>query len=173
MSTQKNVSKDQLLKAIDNLEKNDNLGGFLLDIGVGAVGAVGAGAAASVLGATAFLGLIPVAAPLAVVVGGAALGGAALVGLKKMLFDGTFDEGKKAEMLRQYKDQLRELEAKEKASTLTDNDKTKFIILLKDPIRLNLISPEKAQQLIDAVTNGQMPLKEAYRLVENVVKAAN
>ncbi len=91
VTTQK-LTKEKLLKAIDKLEKNprDNLG-FLIDIGVGAAGAIGGGAAASVFGASAiFFGLLPVAAPLGVVVGGVALGGMAFVGLKKVLFDGSF-----------------------------------------------------------------------------------
>ena len=39
-----------LLKAIEKLEKDDNLGGFLVDVGLGAVGAVGAGAAVAAFG---------------------------------------------------------------------------------------------------------------------------
>lgn len=172
--TNQKPTKEQLLKAIEDLEKNpnDNLG-FLADIGIGAVGAAGGGAAASVLGASAiFFGLLPVAAPLGVVVGGAALGGMALVGLKKVLFDGTYMEGKKAEMLKQLKEQLREVEAKERASHIKDDDKTKFHIFLKDPIMLDLISPQDAQSLINAVQNGQMPLTEAYKLVQNIINSA-
>lgn len=172
--TNQKPTKEQLLKAIEDLEKNpnDNLG-FLADIGIGAVGAAGGGAAASVLGASAiFFGLLPVAAPLGVVVGGAALGGMALVGLKKVLFDGTYMEGKKAEMLNQLKEQLREVEAKERSSHIKDDDKTKFHIFLKDPIMLDLISPQDAQSLINAVQNGQMPLTEAYKLVQNLINSA-
>lgn len=174
MSDTKTPSKEQILKAIENLEKNphDKIG-ILSDIGIGVVGAAGAGYAASVFGASAiFFGLVPVAAPIAVVAGGAALGGLALVGLKKMLFDGTFDEGKKAEMLTQLKEQLREMEAKERASKLGDSDKTKFILLLKEPVRLDLISPKDAQDLIAAVESGQVPLKEAYKLVQDLIKSA-
>jgi hypothetical protein len=172
--TNQNPTKEQLLKAIEDLAKNpnDNLG-FLANIGIGAVGAAGGGAAASVLGASAiFFGLLPVAAPLGVAVGGAALGGMALVGLKKVLFDGTYMEGKKAEMLNQLKEQLREVEAKERASHIKDDDKTKFHIFLKDPIMLDLISPQDAQSLINAVQNGQMPLTEAYKLVQNLINSA-
>ena len=172
--TNQKLTKEQLLKAIDQLEENpnDNLG-FLADIGIGTVGAVGGGAAASVLGASAiFFGLIPVAAPLGVVVGGAALGGIALATLRKALFDGTYREGKKAEMLKQLKEQLKDVEAKERSSHIKDDDKTKFHIFLKDPIRLDLISPQDAQSLINAVHNGQMPLTEAYKLVKDIINSA-
>jgi len=174
MSETKTPNKEQILKAIEKLEKNphDKIG-ILSDIGIGVVGAAGAGYAASLLGASAlFFGLVPVAAPIAVVAGGAALGGLALVGIKKMLFDGTFDEGKKSEMLKQLKENLRQVEAKERASKLGDSDKNQFYILLKEPVELELISPKDAQDLIAAVESGQVPLKEAYQLVQDLIKSA-
>lgn len=99
------------------------------------------------------------------------MGGAALVGAKRIIFDGTFSEGKQAEMLRQLEEQLREVEAKERSSKLRESDKTKFILSLKEPIKLELISPEDAQQLIAAVENGQMPIKDAIKMVEDVVRS--
>lgn len=174
MPENKNLTKEQLLNAIRDLEENphDKLD-ILADIGIGVVGAAGAGAAVAAFGGTSILfGLITLAPPIGLVVGGAALGAAALVGAKKMFFDGTFNDGKKAEMLKQFYEQKKDFEEKERASKLGDNDKTNLIILLKEPVRLNLISPQDAQDLIRAVENGQMPLKEAYNLVENVIKSA-
>jgi len=72
----------------------------------------------------------------------------------------------------EFSTRIKEVEAKERASKLGESDKTKFIILLKEPVRLNLISPEDAQNFIRAVESGQMPLKEAYHLVEDVIKSA-
>lgn len=173
MSESKTPSKEQILKAIEQLEKhpNDNLR-FLADIGIGAVGAAGGGAAASVLGASAiFFGLLPVAAPLGVVVGGAALGGMALVGLKKALFDGTYMEGKKQQILEQLKERLKEIEVKERASHIKDNDKINFHKFLTEPLKLDLISPKDAHDLMMAVENGQIPLTEAYQLVQNLINS--
>ena len=174
MSANKTPTKEQILKSIEQLEKNphDKLG-ILGDIGIGVVGAAGAGAAAAAFGGGSILfGLIAVAPPVGLVVGGAALGAAALVGVKRMLFDGTFDQGKRAEMLKQLKEQLRDVEAKERGSKLEDSDKTKFIVSLKEPVRLDLISPKDAQDLIRAVESGQIAIKEAIKMVEDVVKAA-
>jgi hypothetical protein len=174
MSANKTPTKEQILKSIEQLEKNphDKLG-ILADIGIGVVGAAGAGAAAAAFGGGSILfGLITVAPPVGLVVGGAALGAAALVGVKRMLFDGTFNQGKQAEMLKNLKDQLRDVEAKERASKLEDSDKTKFIVSLKEPVRLDLISPKDAQDLIRAVESGQIAIKEAIKMVEDVVKAA-
>lgn len=170
----KTLTKEQLLKALEELEKHpqDRLG-ILADLGIGVVGAAGAGYAASVLGASAvFFGLLPVAAPVAVVAGGAALGGLALVGIKKMLFDGTYEEGKRDQIRIQIEENLRDIEAKEKASNLGENDKNKFYIFLKEPVRLDLISPQDAQGLIKAIESGQMSLKEAYHLIEDVINSA-
>ncbi|MBE9162153.1 MAG: hypothetical protein WBA89_09820 [Microcoleus sp.] len=174
MSANKTPTKEQILKSIEQLEKNphDKLG-ILADIGIGVVGAAGAGAAVAAFGGVpVLLGLWVVAPPVGLVVGGAALGAAALVGVKRMLFDGTSDQGKKAEILKNLKEQLRDIEAKEKASNLQDSDKTKFIVSLKEPVRLNLISPKDAQDLIRAVESGQMTIKEAITMVKDVVEAA-
>jgi len=174
MSSNNNPSKEQILETIERLEQNpqDKLG-ILANIGIGAVGAVGAGAAVATFGGTSILfGLITLAPPVGLVVGGAALGAAALVGAKKFLFDGTFNEGKRAEILRQLREQLREVEAKERASNLRDVDKTKFILSLKEPVKLNLISPKDAQDLIKTVENGQIQIKEAIKMVEDIVKSA-
>lgn len=173
MSANKTPTKEQILKAIEQLEKNphDKLG-ILGDIGIGVVGAVGAGAAVAAFGGIPLLfGLITVAPPVGLVVGGAALGAAALVGVKR-IFDGTFDEGKKKEMLDNLKKQLKDIEDKETASNLKDSDKTKFIVSLKEPVRLDLISPKDAQDLISAVESGKIAIKEAIKMVEDVVKAA-
>jgi len=174
MSGNKTLTKEQILKAIEQLEKNphDKLG-ILADIGIGVVGAGAAGAAVAAFGGTSILfGLIAVAPPVGLVVGGAALGAAALVGAKRIFFDGTFNEGKKAEMLQQLKEQQREVETKEKASKLGESDKTKFIVSLKEPVRLNLITPKEAQDLMRAVETGQIPIKEAINMVKAIVEAA-
>ncbi|MBD1886352.1 hypothetical protein [Microcoleus vaginatus] len=174
MSGNKTLTKEQILKAIEQLEKNphDKLG-ILADLGIGVVGAGAAGAAVAAFGGTSILfGLVAVAPPVGLVVGGAALGAAALVGAKRIFFDGTFNEGKKAEMLQQLKEQLREVETKERASKLGESDKTKFIVSLKEPVRLNLISPKEAQDLMRAVESGQIPIKEAINMVKAIIEAA-
>jgi hypothetical protein len=174
MSVNKKITKEQILKAIEQLEKNPNDKlGILADIGIGVVGAGAAGAAVAAFGGTSILfGLVAVAPPVGLVVGGAALGAAALVGAKRIFFDGTFNEGKKAEMLKQLKEQLREVETKERASKLGESDKTKFIVSLKEPVRLNLISPKEAQDLMRAVESGQIPIKEAINMVKAIIEAA-
>ena len=174
MSGNKAPSKEQLLKAIEKLEKHphDKLG-ILADVGIGAVGAVGAGAAAFAFGGSTvpiLFGLmaIPVAAPVGVLAGVAVLGGAALVGVKK-IFGGTRQEGKQEQMLVQLKEKLKDIEDKQRSSSLGENDKTTFILFLKEPLELELISADDADSLIKAVESGQMPIKAAYQLIENII----
>ena len=174
MSGNKTLTKEQILKAIEELEKNpDDKLGILADIGIGVVGAGAAGAAVAAFGGTSiFFGLIAVAPPVGLVVGGAALGAAAFVGAKRIFFDSNFNKGKKEEILKQLKELLREVEAKERASKLEDSDKTKFILSLKEPVRFDLISPQEAQDLMRAVETGKMPIKEAIEIVQAIVEAA-
>ncbi|MGL6337638.1 MAG: hypothetical protein ACRC80_00680, partial [Waterburya sp.] len=137
------------------------------------VGATGVGTAVATFGGTSMLfGLITVAPPVGLVVGGAVLGAAALVGAKKILFDGTYDEGKRAELLRQLKDLLKEIEIKERISNVDKNDKNKLYFLLKELIKLDLLTPEKAQQLIFVVENGQISITEAIKLLEDIIQFA-
>ena len=187
MSENKKVTKEQILKAIEQLEKNPNdKMGILGDIGIVGVGAVlGAGAAGTVAaaaGATAipivttvgsWLGLSLLGAtPVGWVVGTAAAGGAIAYGVSRLTRGGGYNEAKQAEILKQLKEQLREVETKERASKLGESDKTKFIVSLKEPVRLNLISPKEAQDLMRAVETGQIPIKEAINMVKAIVEAA-
>lgn len=169
MSEQKR-SKQELLDAIKKLKAGGDSGTFLTDIGAGVAGAVGGGAAAFAFGgttATALFGLVavPVAAPLAVIAGGTILGGAALFGVKRALMDGTYHEGKKSEIIRQMKDELHEIKRKERGNSVKKGDKTKFHIFLEQPIKLDLITSDLAQKLMEQVEKGLMPISEAYEMV--------
>ena len=179
MSGQKTLTKEQILKAIEELEKNpDDKLGILGDVGITALGAVGAGVAVAAAGITTSIPIITaitgigmvVAAPLGLVAGAALAGGAACYGVSRLIKGGGYNEAKKAELLKQLKEQRREVETKERASKLGDSDKTKFIVCLKEPVRLNLISPQDAQHLMRAVETGQMPIKEAIKIVQAIVE---
>jgi len=180
MSTTKKPNKEQILKAIEQLEKNPNDKLAILgDVGITGLGAVGVGAVAAVAGTTtasipvltALTGIgMVVAAPLGLVAGAAVAGGAAAYGISRLVKGGGYNQGKQQEILKRLQEQKIEIEAKERGSNVGDSDKTNFILLLKEPIRLDLISPEDAQELINAVETGQLPLKDAIQMVEDIVK---
>jgi len=179
MSDKQNFTKEQLIKTIEQLEKNPNdRVGILADVGVTALGAAGAGAAAAVLGTTTAsipiitavtgIGMV-VAAPAALIAGAAVAGGAAIYGVSRLIKNGGFNEGKRKQLLNEYKEKLREVEAKERRSNFDEHDRTRFYSFLKEPLKHNLISPDDAHQLMQAVENGYVSLSEAYKLVGKVL----
>lgn len=173
MSNQ-NRSKEELLKALKKLKEGSDSFTFLTDIGAVGIGAAGAGAAAFAFGGAAvpmMFGLFTVtaAAPVAVVAGAAVLGGGALFGLKRALFDGTYTEGKKAELVRQMEDELRGIKAKERRDNISKEDKIKFHLFLEEPIRFDLITPKDAQNLMELVETGKLEISEAYTMVINML----
>jgi hypothetical protein len=181
MSTKK-VSKKELLKAIEQLEKNphDRVR-ILSEIGVVGIGAAGAGAVAAAVGAsstaipiyTALTGAaLTVAAPVTLVAGAAVAGGLATYGVAKLLKNGVTQEAKRQEIKKRLKERLRELDATEQQTAVTQDDQTSFIIFLKTPLEQNLVTAEQAKQLIDFVEAGQMPLEEAYKLLYDIISDA-
>ncbi len=69
---------------------------------------------------TALWDLITVAPPVGLLVGGVALRSAGFLGIKR-IFDGTFTEVQKSEILRNLKELLKDIEAKERALNLSDD----------------------------------------------------
>lgn len=178
MADTKHPTKEQLLKTIEQLEKNPHdRGGILGEIGIVALGAAGAGSAAAVFGATtasiplitALTGVsLAIAAPVGLVAGAAVAGGAVAYGIAQLIKDGSLHEGKRQRILDECRERLKDIEKKERKAALNEDDKTRFHVFLKEPLRLNLISPDDAHQLMKTVENGQISLTEAYRLVESL-----
>ena len=169
----KKLSKNDLLKAIEQLEKNPSDRGKILgEIGIAGVGAVGAGAVAAIAGAsiapipviTALTGIgVTVAAPVALVASAAVVGGAAAYGVAKFVSNSAMHETRRKELQDRLKIRLCSLEEEENKTTLTTENKNAFIVFLKNPLAQGLITTEQAQQLIELVELGQVSLEEAYR----------
>lgn len=180
MTQSKKPSKKDIIEAIDKLAKNPDARTKILgEMGVAGMGAAGAGALAAVFGAsiapipivTALTGFgMVVAAPVTLVAGAAIAGSAAAYGLTKLATSGAYDKGKKEEIKQKLEDKLKELEAEEQKSSLTEDNKNSFIIFLKEPLQFDLITAEQAQELIALVENGQMTLEESYSLLDGVIK---
>ena len=178
MAKSKKPSKEDILEAIEKLERNPNARTKILgEMGVAGIGVVGLGALATVFGTstapipivTALTGVgMTVAAPVTLVAGAAIAGGAAAYGLTKLATSGAYDKGKQEEIKQKLKDQFKEIEVEEQKAGLTDENKNSFIIFLKEPLKLDLITAEQAQELIGLVENGQMNLEEAYGLLDGI-----
>jgi hypothetical protein len=179
MSNNQEFTEEELIKRIEELKNNPNdRVGLIADAGVAALGAGGAGAAAAVLGETiasipiitAVTGFgVVIAAPVALVAGAAVVGGATVYGVSRFIKDGGFHEGKRKQLLNEYEEQLREVQAKKRRSNIDEHDKTRFNLLLKEALTNNLISPDDAQQLTQSVENGYISISEACELVEQIL----
>ena len=185
MFTNSKVTKEQLLKMIDDLEKNpDDKVRILGDTGITLVGvglgAAAAGTLASAAGATSIFGLTTaaswfgvaavVATPVGWIIGTAAVAGAAAYGVSRLIHGGGLAEGRKLELLQQFREKSESLEAKEKAGSITEIDKTAFIISTRELIDKDVISPEDAAELINHVEQGRIPISQAYEMIQNLLK---
>ncbi|MDY0036263.1 MAG: hypothetical protein RBS05_10175 [Zoogloea oleivorans] len=184
MSSRPKVTKQQLLTLIDELETNpaDRVRS-LSQVGITAaglgLGAAAAGTVATIAGATSipvltsaasWIGVTAVAAtPVGWIIGIAAAGGALAYGLSHLVRDGGISEGRKKELLQVYRERLLAVEYKERANTITIQDRTQFIAGLRELLERDALRPEKAFQLIEAVERGAMPVSEAYKLIAGIL----
>lgn len=186
MAGNKEITKKQLLKVIDDLQRNPNDRVRILgDLGISAVGvglgAAAAGTVAAIVGATSipllttaasFVGITAVAAtPIGWVIGAAAAGGALAYGVSRLIRGGGISEGRKSELLHVYQERLQEIKHREQANIVTAIDRNKFITSLRELIDKEAIAPVKAFKLIEAVESGAMPISEAYALVTAILRS--
>lgn len=185
MTAVKKITKSQLLLLIDLLEaKPEDKGRLLGDIGISVVGA-GLGAAAagtlasaagvtSIFGVTSiagWLGLTVVAAtPVGWVVGGAAAAGAAAYTVSRLIRNGGMSEGRKAELLIRYREEAREIAAKEAAGKIADGDRTRFIVELRELIDKDVIPADVAFRFIEQVEQGEIPISQAFSMIHSLLK---
>ncbi len=185
MSSISKPTKQQLITIIDELKSNPNDKSRLLgDVGITVVGiglgAAAAGTLASAAGATSIFGLTTIggwlgvsavaATPVGWIIGAAAAAGAVAYGISRMIHDGGLSEGRKLELLQQYKEDAEHIDAKEKSGNITDKDRTGFIISLRELIDKEAISPDKAIKLIEQVEQGRIPISQALELVQGILQ---
>lgn len=168
MSAIPKPTKEQLLKAIGDLEKNpDDRVSILGKCGITAFGALGGGTIVTTMGTTSLFSLfgyslLTISPAGWMIAGGAVLGGAALYGASKLVGSGGLAEGRKLELLKQYREEAKKMEAKERVDSITDKDRSAFIIMLKEVIEKGAISPDEASQLIERVEKGRITLSQAF-----------
>jgi len=185
MSAKPKVTKKQIIKMIDDLEKNPNdkvriLGDAGITVTGVVFGAAAAGTLASAAGVTSIAGLSTAASwfgitavaatPVGWIVGCAAAGGAIAFGISRMIHSGGLSEGRKSELLLKYREEAKNLEAKERSGNITDADRTRFILSLREVIDKNAISPHKAFKLIEQVEQGRISLSQASTLVQSLLQ---
>ena len=184
MATESKVTKQQLLKMIDELEKKPNdkvriLGDAGISLVGAGLGAAAAGTLANIFGRTSiyvvttvagWFGIQVVAKPSSAwIIGTAIAGGVIVYGISRLIHGGGLSEGRKKELLLKYREEASAIAAKEQAGSITDQDKTRFILSIRELIEKNAISPEKAQELITFVENGRIPISQALILIQGLL----
>jgi len=188
MSAKSKPAKAQLLKMIDKLERNpDDRVRILGDAGITIVGAglgaAAAGTLASAVGATSIFGLttaaswlgvsVVAATPVGWFIGCAAVAGVAVYRVSRIIHGGGLAEGRKLELLQQYREAANNMEAKERAGSITETDKTEFIVSTRELIEKNVVSPEEVFELIEHVEQGRIPIAQAYLMIQNLLEEHN
>ena len=178
------AKKKRLLKWIAELEKNPNdIGRIAGELGLAGMGAAGAAAAAAVLGTTVApigwgittltgLGMV-VAAPVTLVAGAAVIGGAAAYGIAKAVSNGGSQEGKQREILVRLREELAELERRERSHASTsqiDQSKSAFYSLLKQSLSADFIDNNDAESILEAIENGSMSFQKAFNYLKDFLE---
>ena len=187
MSDMPEVTREQLLKLIDELEKHptDKLR-IMGDAGITILGATLGGAAAGTLaaaaGVTSIVGITTAASwigftlvattPIGWIAGSAVAAGAVAYGVTRLIRGGGLAEGRKAELLQVYREEARGIEAKERAGTIASEDRTRFILSLRELIDKNFIPPTNAFRLIEQVEQGRIALSQAFELIQLLLQNA-
>lgn len=166
---------------IDDLEKHPQDKARILAEGGVTVMAAGLGAAAAgtvataagaksifaVSAAASWMGITAAAAtPVGWIVGTSVVSAAAAYGIVRAFRNGAMAEGRKAELLTRYRAEARTAEAKENVESVTSDDRTAFVISLRELVEKNLIEPANAFRLIEQIEHGNVPLSTAIRLIE-------
>lgn len=179
MSTLSKATKEQLVKMIDELEKNPkdkiriigDTGIILVSAGLGATMA---GSLASAVGATTAISLfgwtVVAATPIGWVIGYAIAVAAVVYRISRLIHGGGKSEGSKLQLLHKYREDIKNIEAKEKSGNIADSDdRTDFILSLRELIDKNMILPDKAFKLIEQVEQGRISISQASTLIQDLL----
>lgn len=174
-------SKEEISQLISKLQTDSKAKyQILTDVGIAGAGMAGAGAVATVTGTsivpigwgiTTLTGCVTlVAAPVGLVVGAAVVGGVATYGITQAVRFKAYQHGKRDQLIQQLIEMLRDMDYYQTKAQTTKADKTRFSLFLEEPVKLGLISPESASELIQLVENGSITLFEAHRLVKDILQ---
>lgn len=180
------VSKESLLELIDELKKNPNDRIRVLgDVGIVSVAASGAplAAPAAIVGVKSIFGLstaahlfgwfpaLAITGPhIALLLICASILGLLAYAITRLIHGGGVAEGRKAELLEKFTDQLKTIKADEQAAMVTDVDRTTFILSLRDLIDADAIPIASAFKMIELVETGRMPFSQAVSLTKTCLK---
>lgn len=186
MTVSAKLSKQRLLDLIDDLTEkpNDRLR-VLGDAGIVSLTMTGAPAAsvAAIAGVKSVFGLSAAvqlfgwtatfslaAGPTALLIGCASALGLLAYAVTRLIYGGGLAEGRKDELLGKYKEELAAIKAKEQANSITNVDRTQFIISLRELIDADAIPVASAFRMIEMVEAGRMALSQAISLTTDCLE---
>jgi len=181
MSEAQIPNKKELLKALKKLEKNPKDSITILgEIGITVLGAGVVGFAVATMGVTSSIPIITAvtgivlvqATPIGWIATATVAGGAAAYGLTQAVKHGSKMEAKKAQLKGDLEQRLKDIEQKEKRSKEEPNTKdlSNFYNVLYRALDDNRIDKKDAFDLLQAISDRQMPLSEAYKLINDILK---
>ena len=177
-------TKDEILRAIDKLEKSPNdWGSTATQAGGAVVGAAGgAGSAAGVVGAlgvtkifiltkvAAWVGVTLVAAtPPGWVVGLGVAGAAAGIGVARTAANAGRRQRARDQTLSYLRQELQQWEDKERHNAITSEDRTRFVVALREPLKAGLLPPGDAARLMQHVMDGWISVADACKQLEDLI----
>lgn len=182
MATKPKVSKVHLLGLIDELQRNPNDKVRVLgEVGIVSIGAstYPLASAAAIVGVKAVFGLSAAAhcfgwlpalfwtgPGLPILVGYASVMGLLPYGLARMVRGCGAAEGHKAAHPGKYRIQVKEIDAAEQSATVTEADRTQFILSLRTLIDADAIPTDSAFRMIEMVEAGRMPLAQPMAMAQ-------
>jgi hypothetical protein len=185
LSSLKKITKARLLQLIDELEKypHDKVR-ILGQVGIVSM-AVAVGtpvAATAVISGVTYLFGWPTAVklfgwaaigigsgPAALIFGAAAALGYIAYAMTRLVHGGGLAEGRKAELLEKYREDVICMKAKENRRLVTGMDRTQFILSLRDLIDHDAIPVSNAFKMIELVEQGRISLSHASSLLQNLL----
>ena len=118
--------------------------------------------------AAKFFGWMPVVLltgpPLALLIACASGLGLLAYALARLVRGGGVAEADKVALLEKYRIQVMVIEAKEQATSISDTDRTQFILSLRELIDADAIPIASAFRMIEMVETGRMPLSQAVTM---------
>ena len=142
-------------------------------------GAASAAGVAGALGVTkifiltkvaAWVGVTLVAAtPPGWVVGLGAAGAAAGIGVARTAANAGRRQRARDQTLGYLRQELQQWEDKERCNAITSEDRTRFVVALREPLKSGLLAPEDAGRLMQHVMDGWVSVTAACKELEGLI----
>ena len=109
------------------------------------------------------------ATPPGWVVGLGAAGAAAGIGVARTAANAGRRQRARDQTLSYLRQELQQWEDKERRNDLTSEDRTRFVVALREPLKAGLLSPKDAGRLMQQVMDGWISVADACKQLERLI----